>query len=156
MLTGVKEYHFLNEKHWIEDIIMKSTSRLVDGMTSVVDNGRSHSVVVDLPREQDGTDLGATALELAVMALSGCITTIFSVVAGNSKLTFQGITVDIDAEKSQETGTVNKLKITGTVTSDETEAKVGRVFEKTMKTCPVGILFEKAGVEVESELNVVS
>lgn len=149
MITGNKLHGMRMEG------MMESTSRLVNGMISVVNNGRSHSVVVDLPQNQSGTDFGATALELAVMSLSGCITTIFSMIAENSNLSFQGITVHADAEKSEETGTISEVSLTAIVTSDESETKVNRIFEKTMKTCPVGILFESAGVAMDSELKVV-
>ncbi len=149
MITGNKLHGMRMEG------MMESTSRLVNGMISVVNNGRSHSVVVDLPQNQSGTDLGATALELAIMSLSGCITTIFSMIAENSNLSFQGITLHADAEKSEETGTISEVSLTAIVTSDESETKVNRIFEKTMKTCPVGILFENAGVAMVSELKVV-
>lgn len=51
---------------------MKSTSKLVaQCYQSVVDNDRHHGVVLDLPGAKGGDDLDPTALELAVMALSG-------------------------------------------------------------------------------------
>ncbi|MFW5745666.1 MAG: hypothetical protein ACOC2D_20510, partial [Spirochaetota bacterium] len=65
---------------------MKITSRHVTGCyQSVVDNGRNQGVVLDLPEAKKGDDVGATALELAAMALAGCISTIWAVVATNSK-----------------------------------------------------------------------
>ncbi|MDK2463414.1 MAG: osmotically inducible protein C, partial [Candidatus Korarchaeota archaeon] len=60
---------------------MRARSKLVEGFRSVIDDGRGHSVVTDLPKDMGGTDTAPTALELAVMALAGCITTIFAMVA---------------------------------------------------------------------------
>jgi hypothetical protein len=38
------------------------------------------------------------------------------------------------------------------VTSDAPQEKLEKCLDNTMKTCPVGILYEKAGVEVTTEL----
>lgn len=63
---------------------MTITSRHVTGsFQSVVDNSRHHGVVQDLPEAKSGDDLGPTALELAGMALAGCISTIWAKVASN-------------------------------------------------------------------------
>jgi|AGTN01.2.fsa_nt_gi Predicted redox protein, regulator of disulfide bond formation len=130
---------------------MKSRSELITpGFKSVIDNGRNHTITADLPPSQGGTDVAATALELMVMSLSGCITTIFAVVAQNSNVSFERITVDLDAEKGKET--IEKVHADVTVISCETEERVKRILEKTMKTCPVGILFEKAGISLSFTL----
>ena len=130
---------------------MKSRSELIKpGFKSVIDNGRNHTITADLPSSQGGTDVAATALEIMVMSLSGCITTIFAVVAQNSNISFQRITVDLDAEKGKEP--IEKVHADVTVISCETEEKIKRILEKTMKTCPVGILFEKAGISVSFTL----
>ncbi|MHA1367288.1 MAG: OsmC family protein [Candidatus Heimdallarchaeota archaeon] len=65
---------------------MISTYRLIKNFQGVVDNGRTHTVVVDLPKNIEGEDLGPTALELAVMAYSGCIGTIFAKIAKKMRL----------------------------------------------------------------------
>ena len=54
-----------------------SKAKLIKDLRVAVDTGTAHSVCLDLPPEL-GTDMGPTALELAVMSLSGCFTTIFS------------------------------------------------------------------------------
>ena len=65
---------------------MKSTVRLAEGCyQSIVDNDRHHGLVIDLPDAKSGDDLGPTALELAVMGLSGCISTIWAVVAAKAR-----------------------------------------------------------------------
>lgn len=131
---------------------MKSTATLVEGYKSTVDNGRSHGLVIDLPPAKKGTDLGPTALELCVMGLSGCISTIFSVVAKNSGLSFEGITVVVDADQPQGAPTITKATADVTVRSSESDDKVKRVFDKTLSACPVEKLFEQAGVSLEHNL----
>lgn len=49
---------------------LHSTAKLVKDLRIAVDNGRAHSVCLDLPPEL-GTDMGPTALELGVMSYAG-------------------------------------------------------------------------------------
>jgi putative redox protein len=130
---------------------MKTKSVLVDGYQSVINNGRNHSIVTDLPTESNGQDIGATALELSVMSLAGCISTIFKKVADKMRLNVSNLEVETDAEKGQDT--ISKVKCAVYVTSDAAQEKLEKCLDNTMKTCPVGILYEKAGVEITTELN---
>ncbi len=128
---------------------MKAVSKWVEGFKSVVDNGRKHAVVLDLPESQGGTDFGATALELTVMALAGCISTIFAMVAKNSGLEFSDLKADVDAEKGQKT--IEKVTIKVHVKTDNVE-KAKKVLDKTLAACPVGLLYDQAGVDTQTEL----
>lgn len=128
---------------------MKSVARLVSGcFQSVVDNGRNHAVVFDLPDAKGGEDVGATALEAAVMALSGCISTIWAVVAKNSKISYRKVRVEVEADKGDSDPTVTAARATFRVDSDESQERLERTLDKVMRTCPVGLLWEKAGVEI--------
>ncbi len=133
---------------------MKSTCKWIEGMKSTVDNGRGHTVTLDLPSAQGGTDEGATALELAVMGLSGCVGTIFALVAKNSKVEFSALEVELDAEKPDSAKTVTAAKAIVRVKSAAAEDRLERILKKTMELCPVGVLFEQAGIHVEHELIV--
>jgi putative redox protein len=130
---------------------MKATSEHTQGdYQSVVDNGRQHGLVLDLPASQDGDDLGPTALELTGMSLAGCISTIWAKVAENSGVPYRKIEVEMDLEK--EKGTIGASEVVVRVDSDEDAGKLERVLDKTMRTCPVGRLFEQAGVEIDTTL----
>jgi putative redox protein len=134
---------------------MKSTSRHVTGcFQSVVDNDRHHGIVLDLPKAKAGDDLGPTALELLPMALAGCISTIFAVVAKNSKVSYKKLIAEVEVDKPDDQPTITSAKAFVQIDSDEEEAKLERTLDKTMRTCPVGLFFEKAGVEIETELKV--
>ncbi len=136
---------------------MKSTAKLVEGcFQSIVDDGRRHGIVLDLPEAKEGDDLGPTALELAVMALAGCVTTIWAIVAKNSNVSYHKITVELDADKPDSEPTITSVKAVVKVESDDDEDKLQRCLDKTLKACPVGQLYEKAGVAVETKLEVVS
>jgi uncharacterized OsmC-like protein len=132
---------------------MKATARLVEGCyQSVVDNDRHHGIVLDLPEAKDGDDLGPTALELAVMGLAGCISTIWAIVAKNSRVSYSKIIVELTAEKPDNEPTITEAKAVVSIASEEDDAKLKRTLDKTMKACPVGQLYEKAGVEIKTEI----
>jgi len=134
---------------------MKSTSKHVSQCyQSIVDNDRHHGVVLDLPGAKGGDDLGPTALELVVMALSGCISTIWAVVATNSKVSYDRLHVVVEADKPDDQPTVTAVRCVVTVDSKEPREKLQRTLDKTMSTCPVGKLYEKAGIPMEIRLEV--
>lgn len=128
---------------------MKSTTKWIEGFKSVADNGRNHEVIIDLPEDQGGTDTGPSALELTVLGLSGCVATIFAVVAKNSDLDFTSLKVDVNAEKGKIT--IEKVDIKVYVKADDHKL-AEKVLKKTLKACPVGLIFEKAGIDIPTEL----
>jgi uncharacterized OsmC-like protein len=132
---------------------MKSTARLAEGcFQSIVDNDRHHGMVIDLPEAKAGDDLGPTALELAVMGLSGCISTIWAVVAQKSRITYHKVRVELEADKPDDAATITAARAKVYVQSEESEDRLKRVLDKVMKTCPVGQLYESAGISIETEL----
>lgn len=134
---------------------MKSTSKHVSQCyQSIVDNDRHHGVVLDLPGAKGGNDLGPTALELAVMSLSGCISTIWAVVATNSKVAYEKLLVVVEADKPDDQPTITAVRCAVTVDSKEPREKLQRALDKTMSTCPVGRLYEKAGIPLQVSLAV--
>lgn len=136
---------------------MKITSRHVTGCyQSIVDNGRHQGVALDLPESKSGDDVGPTALELSAMGLAGCITTIWAVIAKNSKCTYRKIVVELDMNKPDDAPTFTDGTAVVKVDSDETQEKLERILDKTMNACPVGKLFEAAHVEISTRLEKAS
>ncbi len=131
-----------------------SKAKLIKDLRVAVDNGRAHSVCLDLPPEL-GTDMGPTALELGVMSFSGCFVTIFSLTAKKMRIQLKDLEVELRAQKSEETGTIVSAEFKITVNSDVTEDRIQRVFELTRKNCPVGKLFEQAGVKISYDIKHV-
>ncbi len=129
---------------------MKATCTWKNKMHSIVDNARGHEIPLDLPPEQGGDDQGATALELVVMGLAGCIVTIFALVAQKSKLTIEELQATVEAEKDKTTLSTVTAKVQ--VKSPESTEKLQRVLDKTMQLCPVGNLIEKAGIDIPVQL----
>ena len=131
-----------------------SKARLIKDLRVTVDNGRAHSVCLDLPPEL-GTDMGPTALELGVMSFAGCFVTIFSLTAKKMRIQLKELEVELRAQKSEETGTIISAEFEITVKSDAGEGRIQRIFELTRKNCPVGKLFEQAGVKISYNLRYV-
>jgi putative redox protein len=131
---------------------MKSTSVWTKDFQSVVDNGRNHSTVIDLPQQAGGSNNGPTALELCVMSFSGCIGTIFSLVAKKMRLEFDKMQVDVEAEKKDNAPTITDINCIVTIKSQEGEEKLKKCLEHTLKTCPVGLIFEQAGINITHEI----
>ncbi len=117
--------------------------------TTVLEDGRGHRIEVDLTREEGGSDRSTSSLELAVLSLAGCITTIFAIVARKRRLPFEALSIDLEADRPPRSRTVTAIRGTVTVTTSAPEADVGTAVEVTVRTCPVGVLFHGAGIPVE-------
>jgi len=125
---------------------LHSTAKLVKDLRIAVDNGRAHSVCLDLPPEL-GTDMGPTALELGVMSYAGCFATIFALTAKKMRIPLKDLEVKLEAVKSDEAGTITEANFDILVKADATEDRIRQIFKLTLENCPVGKLFEKAGVK---------
>ena len=133
--------------------VINSKAKLIEDFRITVDDGRAHSVCVDLPPDI-GTDRGPTALELGVMSFAGCVATIFVLMAKKTRVKVSDLEITMKAEKPEGAKTVTKADYEVAVKSDESEDKLRRVFELTRANCPVGLLFERAGVKVSYNLKV--
>ena len=132
---------------------MRANAVWVEGYKSVLDDDRGHSVTVDLPPESGGKDAGPTGLELAIMALAGCVTTIFKLVAAKRKLTYESLKVELNAEKPKNAPTVTEVKGHVEIATG-TEQEVQIALKLTFKTCPVGVIFDQAGIKVNYDLTL--
>ena len=135
-------------------VVIKSRAKRTEEFRITVDDGRAHSVCLDLPPEM-GTDMGPTALELGVMSFSGCVATIFTLMAKKMRVPISDLDVRVKAEKPEDARTVTKADFEINVKTNESEEKINRVWKKTRENCPVGILFEQAGVQVDYKLKVM-
>jgi putative redox protein len=120
-----------------------------NGYETLLEDSHAHSLVVDLPVGEGGRSAGPSALDLSVLALAGCITTIFAVVARKRHLAFQGMTVALEAERPSRAPTITRVRGTLRVRTRADPAEVENVLRITMRTCPVGVIFEQAHIPVE-------
>lgn len=71
------------------------------------------------------------------------------------RLQLKGCEVKVEAVKSEETGTISEESFEIVFKLEASEDRVRRLHELTLKTCPVGILFERAGVKINYTLKTV-
>jgi putative redox protein len=133
---------------------MKSNSLWTRKFQSVVDNGRNHSMVIDLPEAKGGSNSGPTALEMCVMSLSGCIGTIFAMVAEKMRLSYQKMEVILDAEQKDNAPTITDVHFVFSIQTNEDENKIEKCLDATLNTCPVGVLYKQAGVKITHEIQI--
>lgn len=126
-------------------------AKLVKGFRIDVDDGRSHVVCLDLPRGT-GTDMGTSALELALMSYAGCYATIFALTARKMRVTLTNLEVRTVGIKSEEAGTITEVSFDITVKANAPEDRIQRIHELTIKSCPVGKIFDKAGIKATYKL----
>ena len=129
-------------------------SQTIQGYELALDNGRSHATIADQPTETS-PGLGPTPFELCLMSHAGCYATICALTAEKMRLPLKGCEVKLEAIKSPETGTVSEETFDITLKLNAPEDRVQRLHEVTLKTCPVGILFEKAGIKITYNLKTV-
>jgi uncharacterized OsmC-like protein len=130
-----------------------ANAKMVKDLRITVDDGRAHSVCLDLPPEL-GTDMGPTALELGVMSYAGCLATIFILTAKKMRIPLKEMEVNMEAVKSEEEGTITEASFGILVKADAPEDRIQRILKLTLKNCPVGKLFEKAGVKASYSLRI--
>jgi putative redox protein len=130
---------------------LHARARIIQGYEIALDNGRSHCSIADQPTPTS-PGFGPTPLELCVMSHAGCYATIAALTAQKMRLQLKGCEVKVEAVKSQETGTIAQETFDILFNLDAPEDRVQRLHELTLKNCPVGILFEKAGVDIKYNL----
>ena len=133
---------------------MYVNAKLIEGFQILLDDNESHSYVVDLAPNL-GTGLGASSLELCVMSHAGCYITICALTAKKMRLALKGVRVKVEAVESEETRTISEEAFDINIKTDAPQDRVERLHKLTLENCPVGILFEKAGVKINYKLNVI-
>lgn len=127
---------------------LHAKAKLVENFRIDVDDQRNHAVALDL-EPPDGTDMGPSALELCLMSFAGCYATIFVLTANKMRFKLRNLEVKVDAVKSEEAGTITEANVNILIDSDLPKDRLQRAHELTLKTCPVGILFERADVKMK-------
>ena len=131
---------------------MRATATWTGGFRTVLEDDRGHQVVVDLPREEGGTDEGTSALELNILSLAGCISTIFALVARRRHLVYSALRVDLEGFRPKGSRTVGAAKGSLRIRTSGSREEVETVLRLTLRTCPVGLIYDEAGIPVEIEV----
>lgn len=128
---------------------MQAIATWKGGFEAVLEDGRAHSVIVDLPASEGGHSSGTSALELCVLSLAGCITTSFAVVAHKRRLSVQGLSVALEAERPKGSPTIARIRGTVRIRTRSESSEVETTLRQVLRTCPVGVIFERAQIPVE-------
>ncbi len=131
---------------------IQCSAKLIRDLIIYVDDGRSHAICLDQPPE-DGDDMGPTALALSVMSFAGCYASIFALTARKMRIHVEDLDVKIEAVKSEELGTITSANLDITVKSEAPNDRIERLHQLTLRNCPVGKIFENAGVKTEYRLH---
>lgn len=127
------------------------SAKLVENFRVDVDDQRAHAVALDWPLP-DGMDMGPSPLELCLMSFAGCYASIFVLTAKKMRFRLKDLEVKVDAVKSEEAGTITEANFDILVDANVAKDRIQRAHELTVKSCPVGVLFEKAGVNIRYNL----
>ena len=133
---------------------INARAKLIKGFQIVLDDGHSHSVVVDLPPDL-GTGLGPTSLEICVMSHAGCYVTICALTAKKMRITLKDLTVRVEAVETDEAGTITEETFNIYIDAEASADRIQRLHDLTVKNCPVDILLKKAGVRIKYNLKIV-
>lgn len=133
---------------------LNANAKLVKNYRIDVDDGRAHAICLDLEEDSDGTNMGPSALELALMSFAGCYAAIFMLTANKMRATIKDLEIKAEAVKSEQAGTITETKFDITIKTDLREDRVHRLHELTVKGCPVGKIFEKAGVKTTYKVKI--
>jgi len=115
---------------------------------------RGHDILVDLPHDEGGTDTGTSALELSVVSLAGCIATIFLLVARKRRLEVRGFHAELEALRPKGAPTLTAVHGWARVATSASREEVTAALQITLRTCPVGVLFDHADIPVSVELEI--
>jgi putative redox protein len=128
---------------------MQASATWQGGFRTELTDDRGHRVTVDLPLDEEGSDSGTSALELSVLALAGCIVTIFLMIARRRRVPIEALSVDLEGHRPDGARTIERVDGHVTIETTAVPNEVDTVLRLTLRTCPVGVLFEQAGIPVE-------
>ncbi|MGD0250925.1 MAG: OsmC family protein [Thermoplasmata archaeon] len=126
------------------------------GYETVLEDDHAHTVTVDLPIDEGGRSAGPSALDLALLSLAGCISTIFAIVAHKRRLEYQGLSIALEGERPAHAPTITRVHGTLRLRTKAPLSEVETALRLTVKTCPVGVIFENAGIPVDIRPIVVT
>ncbi len=121
---------------------IKATARSLKDFQLIVDNGRGHKIICDLPKSEGGRNEGPSALELAVMSLAACTVTTFTEVCKQSKIELGELEVEAEAGKQSGSPRLTEVNIRATVSAKARKQLLEAVWRRTEANCPVLLIYQ--------------
>ncbi|MFC0525610.1 OsmC family protein [Pontibacillus salicampi] len=141
----------------MSNVTMKVTAK-ANG-SHVEAKAKKHTITIDEPVQQGGTDQGANPLETLLASLTGCESAVANIVAGEMEFDLQGIEFDVRGELDPrgmmgEEGVrrhFQKVTIRAVVQTSESDERIQELKAKTDDRCPVFQTLEAANVELDAQ-----
>ncbi|MGD0588937.1 MAG: OsmC family protein [Thermoplasmata archaeon] len=127
---------------------MQAVATWRKGHEFLLEDGRAHSALVDLPPEEGGASSGTTPIELAVLALAGSIASTFVSVARKRHLDFSGLTVVLEGDPPVPILPLSGLHGTLRLRSHADRTEVDAALRAALELSPVSKIFREAHVPV--------
>jgi putative redox protein len=124
---------------------------------------RDVKVIVDEPKERDGTNMGPSPTETVVAALIACTNVISHKCAQKHGVKFSAMSIDAEAAFDRR-GTqlmeeievpFPKIRLIINVTTDGNDADMEKVKADLHRFCPVSKVIRNAGTQIEEVWNVM-
>jgi uncharacterized OsmC-like protein len=122
-------------------------AKIIQGNEIALDNKRAHAIVAHQASEAS-PGLGPTPLELCLMSHAGCYANVCVAAAQKMRLDLKSCEIITQATKSDETGTLSEETLDIILDIEAPMDRIQRLHEVVIKNCPVGIIFEKAGIKI--------
>jgi uncharacterized OsmC-like protein len=135
---------------------MQAVATWRKGHGVLLEDGRAHSVVVDLPPEGGGTSAGTSPLELSVLSLAGSLALTFVAVARKRRLEFSGLTLVLEGEVSSSEAALRGIHGTLRVRSRADRTEADAALRSALELSPVGRIFRDAKIPMDVTLVVVA
>ena len=126
------------------------------GHEILLEDGRAHSVLVDLPPEGGGTSAGTTSLELSVLSLAGSLTSTFVTLAHKRRMDFSGVKLVLESDIDSLEAGFREIHGTLRVRSRADRTEVEATLRSALELAPVGRIFRDAKVPVSVILALTS
>lgn len=130
---------------------MQATATWRKGHEILLEDGRAHSLIVDLPPEEGGTSAGTTPRELSLLALAGSLTSTFVTVARKRRLDFSGLRLVLEEDIPGPGSPAGVVRGSLRVRSRADRTDLDATLRSALDQCPVGKVYRDAGVP----LNVI-
>jgi uncharacterized OsmC-like protein len=127
---------------------MQAVATWRKGHEILLEDGRTHSVVVDLSPDEGGTSAGTTPLELSLLALAGSLASTFVALARKRRLDFSGLTLVLESDASSPSAVMGGVHGTLRLRSRADRSDVDATLRTAAELCPVGRIFRDANVPV--------
>lgn len=127
---------------------MQAVATWRKGHEFLLEDGRAHSVLIDLPPEEGGASAGTTPLELSVLALAGSLASTFVLLAHKRRLDVSGLTLVLEGDPPAPLPAATGVHGTLRLRSRAERSEVDAVLKAALEMSPVARIFREAHVPV--------